>query len=222
MGGLSGRGRGAAARRARRVRRVREHQLQPGRSAGDRALRRVDPAAGSRCGLRRGDRVSDVGQSGRPGHAREPGSGCADDPDVRALRRAARRPGRVADGSVLARDPRRPHLRARRVRQQGADHDQPERGARLPRALRVGALQPRLRDRGRRGAHRRAAAASSPATTRTCSPRTSCTSPTRGCTSPACPPSRSACAAWPRSTSPSRPRAGTCTRASTAAPSRTR
>ena len=155
---LSRRGRGGATRAARRVRRVRERQLEPGRAARDRSA--ASSGCGRACREAGFEQVRTFPTSGNPvvlATLAEPGRGRADDPHVRALRRTARRPGGVADAAVRARDPRRPHVRARDVRQQGADRGQPERGARLPRARRVGAVQPRLRDRGRRGANRRAA-----------------------------------------------------------------
>ena len=86
-------------------------------------------------------RLRDVGQPRVVAEARSDAAGRTHDPRLRALRRAARRAGRgLALRSLPGRDPRRARLRTRRVGQQGADRDQPERVARLPRALRVAAV----------------------------------------------------------------------------------
>ena len=79
-------------------------------------------------------------------------AGRADDPRLRPLRRAAaRRRGRLGDAAVRAERARRPHLRARRDRRQGAGAGAAEGRRGVPRGARRAAAERPLPLRGRGG-----------------------------------------------------------------------
>ena len=113
--------------------------------------------------------------------------GRAHGPGLRPLRRAAARPaGRLAEPALRADGARRPPLRARRLRRQGAGAD-PDPGRRgVPADRGPAAGQPQVPDRGRGGGRAARISAPSSPPTRSASPPTPSSRPTAPCGASTC------------------------------------